>query len=253
MAQRHSAPVGYNDTPMLPGGQWRVHDGDRPQPRVVEPGTCSTREELGRPPSDAIVLFDGEDTSQWVGRDGGPIQWKVRDGAIETVFRTGNIQTKEQFGDCQLHIEWATPAKVEGDSQGRGNSGVFLMGKYEIQVLDSYDNRTYADGHAGAVYGQYPPLVNASRKPGEWQTYDIFFVAPRFEAGSLVSPAYITVVHNGVLVHHHQAAMGPTGHRIAASYDVPHGPQGPLMLQDHRNPVRFRNIWIRPLGGYDES
>jgi hypothetical protein len=253
MAQRHSAPVGYDDTPMLPGGQWRVHDGNRPQPRLVEAGTCGTQERPGRPPSDAIVLFDGENTSQWIGRDGGPIQWKVRDGAMETVFRTGNIQTKEHFGDCQLHIEWASPSKVEGDSQGRGNSGVFLMGKYEIQVLDSYDNRTYADGHAGAIYGQYPPLVNASRKPGEWQTYDIFFVAPRFEGVNLVSPAYVTVVHNGVLVHHHQAVMGPTGHRIAASYDAPHGPEGPLMLQDHRNPVRFRNIWIRPLKGYDEG
>jgi hypothetical protein len=253
MAQRHNAPVGYDDTPMLPGSQWRVHDGDRPQPRVVEPGTCSVPEQPGRPPSDAIVLFDGEDTSQWVGRDGGPIQWKVRDGAMETVFRTGNIQTKGQFGDCQLHIEWATPEQVDGDSQGRGNSGVFLMGLYEIQVLDSYNNRTYADGHAGAIYGQYPPLVNASRGPGEWQTYDIFFVAPRFEGAQLVSPAYLTVVYNGVLVHHRQAALGPTGHRIVGSYDTPHGPKGPLMLQDHRNPVRFRNIWIRPLTAYDEG
>jgi len=172
---------------------------------------------------------------------------------METVFRTGNIETKQHFGDCQLHIEWATPAEVDGDSQGRGNSGVFLMGKYEIQVLDSYNNRTYADGHAGAIYGQYPPLVNASRKPGEWQTYDIFFVAPRFEGDKLINPAYVTVVHNGVLIHHHQAIMGPTGHRILASYDVPHGPEGPLMLQDHRNPVRFRNIWIRSLVGYDAA
>jgi hypothetical protein len=253
MAQRHSAPVGYDDTPMLPGSRWRVHDGNRPQPRVVEPGTHGTPQQPGRPPSDAIVLFDGEDTSHWTGRDGSPIRWNVRDGALETVYRTGNIQTKEQFGDCQLHIEWATPVHVEGDSQGRGNSGVFLMGKYEIQVLDSYDNRTYADGHAGAIYGQYPPLVNVSRKPGEWQTYDIIFVAPRFDGDRLISPAYITVIHNGVLIHHHQAAMGPTGHRIATSYDVPHAPEGPLMLQDHRNPVRFRNIWIRPLGGYDEG
>jgi len=253
MAQAHQAPIGYTDTPMLPGSQWHVHDPNRPQPRVVEPGTCSTQDRPGRPPSDAIVLFDGQDMSQWIGRDGGPARWKVENGTMEVVPGTGNIETKEHFGDCQLHIEWATPAEVKGDSQSRGNSGVFLMGKYEIQVLDSYNNRTYADGHAGAIYGQYPPLVNASRKPGEWQTFDIFFVAPRFEGDELVSPAYITVVHNGVLIHHHQAILGPTGHRILASYDEPHGPKGPLMLQDHRDPVRYRNIWIRPLRDYDES
>lgn len=247
------APVGYDDTPMLPGSRWRVHDGRRPQPRVVTPGTCSTQGRPGKPPSDAIVLFDGKDTSKWVGRDGGPIQWKVENGYMEVVAGTGNIQTKDHFGDCQLHIEWATPAEVRGEGQGRGNSGVFLMGKYEIQVLDSYNNITYADGHAAAIYGQYPPLVNASRKPGEWQTYDIFFVAPRWEGDKLVSPAYVTVVHNGVLVHHHQEIMGPTGHKIVASYSTPHPPTGPLVLQDHRDPVRYRNIWIRPIGTYDEE
>jgi hypothetical protein len=240
-------PVGYDDTPMLPGSKWRVHDGTRPQPRIVTPGG-----ESGQPPSDAIVLFDGKDLSAWVGREGAEPQWKIENGYME-VTRTGNIQTKEHFGDCQLHIEWAAPAEVRGSSQGRGNSGVFLMGRYEIQVLDGYDNITYADGITASIYGQYPPLVNACRKPGEWQTYDIFFMAPRFEGDNLVSPAYITVVHNGVLVHHHQEAMGPTGHRTLSSYNKPHPPKGPLSLQDHGDPVRYRNIWIRPLKGYDEQ
>ncbi len=240
-------PVGYDDTPMLPGSKWRVHDGTRPQPRIVTPGDGP-----GQPPSDAIVLFDGKDLSAWVGREGAVPQWKVENGYME-VTRTGNIQTKEHFADCQLHIEWAAPAEVKGSSQGRGNSGVFLMGRYEIQVLDGYDNITYADGITASIYGQYPPLVNACRKPGEWQTYDIFFVAPRFEGDKLVSPAYITVVHNGVLVHHHQEAMGPTGHRTLSSYERPHPPKGPLSLQDHGDPVRYRNIWIRPLKGYDEQ
>jgi hypothetical protein len=167
--------------------------------------------------------------------------------------RTGDIETKELFGDCQLHIEWAAPAEVRGESQGRGNSGVFLMGRYEIQVLDGYENPTYADGTTASIYGQYPPLVNACRRPGEWQVYDIFFVAPRWEGERLLSPAYVTVLHNGVLVHHHQALMGPTGHRNATSYDRPHPPEGPLKLQDHRDPVRYRNIWIRRLTGYDEG
>jgi 3-keto-disaccharide hydrolase len=251
MTDRPKAPVGYDDTPMLPGSQWRVHDSRRPQPRVVTPGTFSTPEQPGRPPSDAVVLFDGKDLSRWKGREG-DAQWKIENGYME-VNRTGNIETREHFGDCQLHIEWATPVEVQGDSQGRGNSGVFLMGRYEIQVLDSYDNRTYADGTAGAIYGQYPPLVNASRKPGEWQSYDIIFIAPRFDGNRLVSPAYITVVQNGVLLHHHAAAMGPTGHRNVSSYDKPHPPEGPLALQDHGNPVRYRNIWMRRLKGYDEA
>ena len=246
--QPKKAPVGYDDTPMLPGNKWRVHDADRPQPRLVQPGDTP-----GAPPSDAIVLFDGTDLSSWVGRGGGEPPWRVEGGFMEVAPRTGNIVTKEHFGDCQLHIEWAAPAVVKGDSQGRGNSGVFLMNLYEVQVLDSYDNRTYADGHTGAIYGQYPPLVNASREPGEWQTYDIFFVAPRFDGDKLASPAYITVVHNGVLLHHRQAIQGPTGHKVLASYDVPHPPQGPLQLQDHGDLVRYRNIWIRPLTAYDQE
>ncbi len=246
------ANIGYDDTPMLPGSKWRVHDGTRPQPRVVTPGTQSSQSAAGEAPSDAIVLFDGKDLSKWSGRDG-EAKWKVENGYMEAIGRTGNIQTKEQFGNCQLHLEWAAPSEVKGDSQGRGNSGVFLMGKYEIQVLDGYNNPTYADGITAAIYGQYPPLVNACRKPGEWQTYDIFFVVPRFDGQKLVSPAYATIVHNGILVHHHQEILGPTGHRSLSSYDQPHPPTGPLMLQDHGDPVRYRNIWIRPLKGYDEQ
>jgi hypothetical protein len=236
---------------MLPNSKWRVHDGTRPQPRIITPGTESSQDAPGLPPSDAIVLFDGTDLSQWTGRDG-KAQWKVENGYME-VNRTGNIETKAHFGDFQLHLEWAAPAVVKGDSQGRGNSGVFLIGKYEIQVLDGYDNRTYADGITAAIYGQYPPLVNACRKPGEWQTYDIFFVAPRFEGQKLKSPAYITVIHNGILVHHRAESMGPTGHKQVSSYDVPHPPTGPLMLQDHGDLVRYRNLWIRPLTAYDQE
>ena len=252
MAQGN-APVGYDDTPVLPGSKWRVHDAQRPQPKIVTPGTASTPEQPGLPPSDANVLFDGTDLSKWVSREGGDAQWKVQDGYAEVVPKTGNIMTKEHFGDCQLHVEWAAPAEVVGHSQGRGNSGVFLMAKYEVQVLDGYDNQTYADGLTAGMYGQYPPLVNACRKPGEWQTYDVFFVAPRWDGQKLLSPACITVVHNGVLVHHHQELQGPTGHKNLASYDEPHGSEGPIMLQDHTNPVRYRNIWIRPIKDYDEA
>jgi hypothetical protein len=234
--------VGYNDTPILPDSEWHVHDGDRPQPAIVTPGT---QESLGGAPSDAVVLFDGSDTSKWVGRDG-EVQWKVEDGYME-VTRTGDIKTKDSFGNCQLHIEWASPSEVKGESQGRGNSGVFLMDRYEIQVLDGYDNITYADGITAAIYGQYPPLVNACRKPGEWQTYDIIFIGPRFDGNELIQPAYATIIHNGVLVHHHQAVLGPTGHRSLSSYSQPHPPEAPLRLQDHGDLVRYRNIWIRPI------
>lgn len=253
MTAQKQAPVGYDDTPMLPDSPWHVHDGKRPQPRVIDPGTASTQETPGRPPSDAIVLFDGTDTSQWEKVGGGPVGWQIVDGAMEVVPRTGSIVSKESFGDCHLHVEWASPTVIKGDSQGRGNSGVFLLSKYEIQVLNSYDNVTYADGHTGAIYGQYPPLVNATRAPGEWQTYDIFFVAPRFDGTKLVSPAYVTVIHNGVLLHLHQAIQGPTGHKVLANYDEPHAPTGPIMLQDHGDLVRFRNIWVRPIPGYDEG
>ncbi len=246
MAEQRPAPVGYDDTPYIPGSRYRVHDGTRPQPRVVAPGTASTADAAGKPPADAVVLFDGRDLSAWVGRNGEPAAWKVDGGYMEVAPGTGDIVTREAFGDCQLHLEWATPAEVRGNSQGRGNSGVFLMGLYEIQVLDCYDNPTYADGTAAAIYGEYPPLVNASRPPGEWQTYDIVWLAPRFEGERLITPPYATVLHNGVVVQYHRALIGPTSHRRVVPW-VAHPPQGPLKLQDHKDPVRFRNIWYRPL------
>ena len=207
------------------------------EPRVIEPGP---------PPSDAIVLFNGKDLSQWKGEGNGPAKWEVQDG-VATVNGTGSISTKQEFGDCQLHVEWATPEKVEGEGQGRGNSGIILQGRYEVQVLDSYINKTYYHGQAGSVYKQYAPLVNACRKPGEWQTYDIIFHAPRFDAdGKLEKPATVTVLQNGVLVQDHVEIKGSTGPAGAPKYRA-HPLKQSLVLQDHHNPVRFRNIWIREL------
>lgn len=209
----------------------------RAEPPRVDPGP---------PPSDAIVLFDGRDLSQWVTTDGQPAAWAVENGTM-VVNGTGSIRTKEGFGDCQLHIEWATPAEIQGEGQGRGNSGVYLQSRYEVQILDSYTNETYFDGQAAALYKQHAPLVNASRKPGEWQTYDIIFRAPRFaEDGSVVEKARISVLHNGVLVQNHVELLGTTTHQGTPSYQQ-HPEKQPLMLQDHGNPVRFRNIWIRRL------
>ena len=211
---------------------------------MVTPGA-----EIGRPPSDAIVLFDGADVSRWVAYVKGQFsdpKWKVENGYVEVVPGSGSIQTREKFGDIQLHIEWASPAEINGNSQGRGNSGVLLMSRYEIQVLDSYDNPTYADGQAAAIYGQAPPPVNASRKPGEWQTYDIVFEAPQFDDEKLVKPAYVTVFHNGVLMHNRREIIGRTPHAKLGTYAA-HGPEEPLELQNHGSPVRFRNIWIRKL------
>jgi hypothetical protein len=239
--------LGFKDTPMLPGGKWHVHDGDRPQPPVVTPGTCSTQDQPGRPPSDAVVLFDGKDLDHWQGPGGKPAGWAVEDGAMVIKPGSGAIVSKDQFGDCQLHIEWASPDPPRGRDQDRGNSGVMFFGRYEIQVLDSFENLTYPDGQAAAIYGQHPPLVNASRKPGEWQTYDIIFNAPRFkDDGSIESPAYVTMLHNGVLVHNHAAPFGPMAYRSLSKY-TPHGPKGPILLQDHGHPVRFRNIWVREI------
>lgn len=233
---------GYTDTPMLPDG-FRVHDKARPRPPVVDPGPGPA--EPAAPPKDAIVLFDGDDLDAWRGRDGKQAKWRLVDGAME-VSRTGDIHTAQEFGDCQLHIEWCAPPP-EGHGQGRGNSGVFFFGRYEVQVLDSYDNPTYADGQAGSLYGQKPPLVNATRPPGQWNVYDIVFVAPRFaDDGKLLSPARVTVIHNGIVVQLDEELLGPTSHRSKPEYR-PHGPKGAIRLQDHGNPMRFRNIWIRPL------
>jgi hypothetical protein len=244
--------LGYTDTPMLPGGKWRVHDGTRPQPKVVTAGTSSTPDAPGRPPSDAVVLFDGKDLSRWHGDRGKPSGWKVEDGAMVAVPKAGSVISNDEFGDCQLHVEWASPDPPKGIDQGRGNSGVLIFGRYEIQVLDSFDSLTYPDGQAAAIYGQYPPLVNACRKPGEWQTYDIIFTAPRFKAdGSVETPAHVTLLHNGVLVHNHTPLIGAMAFRKVGQY-TPHGRKGPIMLQDHGNPVRFRNIWVREIKGYDE-
>ena len=227
--------------------RYAIHDLNRPAPTVITPGTASTQDAPGKPPSDAVVLFDGKDLSQWLGTDNGPAKWKVENNYFEVVAHTGYIHTKTAFGDCQLHVEFSEPTPPQGESQERGNSGVFLMGDYEIQVLDSYENKTYADGQAGAVYGQYPPLVNASRPPGQWQTYDIVFHGPRFDsAGKLTRPARVTVFHNGVLVQDNVELTGPTAHKQRPPYK-PGPDKAPLALQDHGNPVRYRNIWIRPL------
>jgi len=247
---RQGRKLGYDDTPFLPGGKWRVHDGNRPQPKVIDPGTPSTQEAPGKPPSDAIVLFDGKDLSQWTSDGGAAPRWKVTDGYMEIARPGGSLISKREFGDYQIHVEFATPNPPSGIDQGRGNSGVIIMGRYEVQVLDSYENQTYPDGQCAAIYGQYPPLVNACRKPGEWQTFDIVFTAPRFDGSKLVTPAYMTIFHNGVLVHNHAEVIGAAAHRALAQYS-PHGPTGPLLLQDHGNPVRFRNIWVRELKGYD--
>lgn len=241
--------LGYTDTPLIPGQKWRVHDVDRPHPPVVTPGATP-----GAPPSDAIVLFDGKDLSKWAHSQKGQLtdaKWTIREGFAEVAPKSGGIVTRDSFGDVQLHIEWAAPPEVRGTSQGRGNSGVmFMEGRYEVQVLDMYSNRTYPDGGAASLYGQYPPLVSAPRPPGEWQTYDIVFEAPRFEGDKLVKPAFMTVFWNGVLAHNRKELLGPTLHRQATKY-VPHEAELPLLLQDHSDLVRYRNIWIRRLKGYD--
>ena len=227
----------------LPSG-WKAHDWDRPTPPVVTPGKLRLPVE---PPSDAVILFDGENLDAWRDGEGNAAKWIVRDDYMESVPDAGYIYTAQGFGDVQLHLEWAAPAPPQGTSQGRGNSGVFLMGKFEIQVLDSYDNRTYADGQAGSIYGQFPPLVNAALPPGEWQSYDIIFRRPRFAPeGDLEQPARITVLHNNVLV---QDAAEPWGGTSWLQY-TPYSDQPdrlPIGLQDHGNPVRYRNIWLREL------
>lgn len=212
-----------------------------PVPRVVSAGEGTL------PPSDAIVLFAGTDLAEWQHADGSAAKWAVADRAFTVVRGAGDLQTRRGFGDCQLHVEWRTPARVEGEGQGRGNSGIFLQGRYEVQVLDSFDNPTYVNGQAASIYKQYVPLVNASRRPGEWQVYDIIFRAPRFGPdGRVATRAYVTVLHNGVLVQDHAEVKGATVFIGQPSYQ-PHNPKEPLRLQDHGNPVSYRNIWIREL------
>jgi hypothetical protein len=257
LAQQKKGPnadLGFTDTPMLPNQPWHVHDPARPYPKVVTPGATA-----GAPPSDAVVLFDGKDLSKWQQRGRGPnagkmidATWKVENGYFQCGAGTGDLISRDKFGDCQLHVEWSSPIEVKGTSQGRGNSGVILMSRYEVQVLDMYDNATYADGGAGAIYGQWPPLATPVRKPGEWNTYDIMFEAPKFEGDKVMKPAYLTVIYNGVLVHHHKESLGTMVYRQVAKYQ-PHPPEEPLMLQDHNNPVRYRNIWMRRVGSYDQK
>jgi hypothetical protein len=225
-------------------GRFKAHDMSRPRPPVVRPSPQSLPVP---PPADAVVLFDGKSLADWRSADGSPSKWVIEDGAIESVPGSGYLYSTRSFGDVQLHVEWAAPLPASGKSQGRGNSGVFLMGLYEVQVLDSYENDTYPDGQAAAIYGQYPPLVNACRPPGEWQTYDIVFRRPRFRPdGGLVSPARITVLHNGLLVQDGVEPWGPTAWLQALPYTA-HADRLPLAFQDHGNPVRYRNIWLREL------
>lgn len=252
-------PAFYGDPPDA-HHPWAVHDPNRPQPPVVTPGSFGTQDQPGQPPSDAVVLFDGKDLSKWQSakEGGGPAKWLVRDGTFQVEPSTGDIRTKEEFGDCQLHVEWAEPPNVSGSSQGRGNSGIFLMGLVEIQVLDSYHNITYADGHAASVYGVNPPMANALRPPGQFQVYDIVFRRPIYKNGEMVDPGHVTVFVNGVLAQEATPLEGPTGH-MKRTHPRPFPEKGPLQLQDHGNPVRFRNIWYRPLppnaveGGTDGS
>jgi len=222
---------------------WEVNDMKRPVPALVTPAN-----KIGDPPADAIVLFDGKDLSKWEADNGGDAPWIVNDGKIEIKPRTGTIHTKQSFGDCQLHIEWQTPNDVKGEGQLRGNSGVFLQGLYEIQVLDTHENRTYADGMAGSIYGQYPPLANAARPAGQWQAYDIVFRHPRVNPdGTVKDPANITVFFNGILVQDHMPALGPTTHHALVTYPANVPTKGPLALQDHGDKVYYRNIWLREI------
>jgi hypothetical protein len=223
---------------------WSVHDTNRPQPRIVTPGPAGPPVP---PPADAVALFDGKDLGLWTDAKGQPARWKVENGYMEVVPKTGGIRTVKGFGDCQLHVEWMAPEPAKGKDQDRGNSGVFLMDTYEVQVLDCYGNTTYADGMTAALYGQHPPLVNACRPPGEWQSYDIVFYRPRFDTdGKVLVPARMTVFHNGLLVHECAALTGPTAHKARPPYKA-HADRLPISLQDHGHPVRFRNIWLREL------
>lgn len=239
-----SLALPMHDADAQPSTRWPIHSPDRPTPRIVKPPAGAW---TVAPPSDATVLFGGADLARWEKDGGGAAAWKVEHGYMEVVPNSGGIVSRDRFGDAQLHIEWMAPLPAVGESQERGNSGVFFMGRYELQVLDSYGNVTYADGQAAAIFGQYPPLVNASRPPGEWQTFDIVFHRPRFDGtGKVSSPARMTVMHNGVLVQDNVVLSGPTAHQRRPPYEK-HDDRLPLSLQDHATRVRYRNIWIRDL------
>ncbi len=248
---------GFRDTPLLPVSKWHLHDPDRPQPRVVTPG--ATFSQNAPAPSDAEVLFDGKDLSKWQNNQGKDATWKVQDGYVETAPRGGGIRTRGRWADFQLHVEFAAPSPARGSGQGRGNSGVLINGMYEVQVLDSYQAKTYPDGQCGAIYGQSPPLANACKPPGEWQSYDIIFESPRWnDQGELIKKAIVTVIQNGIVVQNRYEFVGSTD---GISREVPwkslakytrHAPEVFIELQDHNNPVHYRNIWVRTLGQRDQ-
>ncbi len=247
-AEEKPSPLGYSDTPTIPGTKWKVHDIDRPAPPVVKPGA-----KLGEAPSDAIIIFNGKDTSQLYSRKKDdpkkyPSAWKIENG--ELIVDGGDCWTNLEFASCQLHLEFKSAATGQkGNSQKKGNGGVFFMDRYESQMLDNDNNPTYADGMTGAVYGQTPPLVNAVRKAGEWQVYDIVFTAPKLQDGKVVEPARITTFVNGVCVQNNTAIMGPTMHKKTTSYEGKFPEKAPFRFQDHKNepPIRMRNIWVRNL------
>ncbi|MEO0796090.1 MAG: DUF1080 domain-containing protein [Verrucomicrobiota bacterium] len=226
------------ETPIIPGSIYRVHQGDRPQPKRVIPPAFEAGEVVP-PPSDAIVLFDGGNLDQFR-----PNGWLLEAGVLTA--GKGGLVTKDAFGDCQFHIVWRAPNPPTGKPSRMGNSGIYFMWRYELQIFDSYSCEIYADGSAGAIYGQTPPLVNASRPPGEWQTFDVIFEAPRFEGDKLIKPAYMTVFHNGILVQDHTELFGGTTHKSIAEYSA-HPNRLPLLIQGDKSPVQFKQIWIREL------
>ncbi len=233
---------GYTDTPIVPGTKWHVHDPNRPQPEVVTPQGCV----VVAPPSDAKVLFDGKSTDSWNALGKQRKMWPVKNGVMVASYN--DIETKEKFGDVQVHLEWMAPNERKEPGQKDMNSGVmFLGGEFEVQILNSYKNDTYPDGSAGSLYGQFPPLVNAGLPKGQWQSYDIIFTAPKFKDGKLVEPARATVIRNGVVVQNAQAFHGPTGHKHVGQYRANMAVTGPIKLQHHSDPVHFRNIWVREL------
>ncbi len=235
-AKDGSGVYGYKDTPKLPWCGYLVHDPDRPAPKRINPGPASAPSPV---PADAAVLFDGKDLSQWQ-----PSKWKAADGYMEAA--DGAIASKQSFGNCQIHVEWMAPANFQGPWYNQGNNGVMLMGLYEIQIFDSFNEKIYPDGQCAAIYAQTPPLVNVTRPPGEWQSFDIAFTAPQFDGGKLVQPARVTMFHNGVLVHLNEEIRGETGHRVLPNYNQKIS-RGPLAFGGHGCPVRFRNVWVRPL------